>query len=374
MPLPALAAILPGLQAAAAGLGIGAGAYGLGKAIKGGVEQGQQKKLAAAQQKNFMAQQKKFAGQAGHLAANPNQGGFIPAARQGGFWGGNPAGVETYNMYTPQQQQAFNSVLQQALSGLGKNQFDFAPIEAQARRGFAEQTIPGIAERFSKLGAQKSSAFGQQLGAAGAGLESDLAALRSNYGLQQQQQLYNLLGIGLQPQFESLYRPGSEGFGQSLLRDLLSGALNKENIGAAFNGLKGLANNNNVNNAFQQADNTYNAQQQANNAAMMANQAQMNNLGQVNLQQNPNVYMANQLMGNNQNNGVGFNQQQQAINNIGVNYQNPNLVNALQAVGQPQNALLNNFQPHLPQVSFGDQLKVGYHPNVNNYMDMPVGY
>ena len=374
MPLPALAAILPGLQAAAAGLGIGAGAYGLGKAIKGGVEQGQQKKLAAAQQKNFMAQQKKFAGQAGHLAANPNQGGFIPAARQGGFWGGNPAGVETYNMYTPQQQQAFNSVLQQALSGLGKNQFDFAPIEAQARRGFAEQTIPGIAERFSKLGAQKSSAFGQQLGAAGAGLESDLAALKSNYGLQQQQQLHNLLGIGLQPQFESLYRPGSEGFGQSLLRDLLGGALNGQNIGAVLNGLKGLGGaGNNPNNQNGLND----AAQQANNAAMMANQAQMNNLGQVNLQQNPNVYMANQLMGNNQNNGVGFNQQQQAINNMGVNYQNPNIVNALEAIGQPQNQLLNNFQPHLPTAnlpSFGDQLKVFHNPNAQQFMNMPVGF
>lgn len=138
---------------------------------------------------------------------------------------GLPEGVGTYNLYTPQQQQAFNTILQQALSSLGQNQPDFAPIEAQARKGFAENTIPSIAERFSSLGAQGSSAFGQQLGAAGAGLETDLAALRSQYNMGQQQNLQNLLRIGLQPQYEAFYQPGDVAggsFGKNLAQQLLN--------------------------------------------------------------------------------------------------------------------------------------------------------
>jgi hypothetical protein len=42
-------------------------------------------------------------------------------------------------------------------------------------------------------------------------LESNLAALRSQYGLQQQNQLMNLLQMALRPQFENVYRPSSPG-------------------------------------------------------------------------------------------------------------------------------------------------------------------
>jgi hypothetical protein len=65
--------------------------------------------------------------------------------------------------------------------------FNFAPIEQQARTGFAQQTMPSIAERFSSLGSggsQRSSAFPQALSQAGQGLEEQLAALRAQYGFQ----------------------------------------------------------------------------------------------------------------------------------------------------------------------------------------------
>lgn len=166
------------------------------------------------------------------------------------FKEGAITGKPAQNLYFPrfnqQQGGAFQQVLQQALQGLASQQqnqmqmqgqntpFDFAPIEQQAREGFAQKTIPSIAERFTSMGAQRSSAFPQQLSQAGAGLETNLAALKAGYGMDQQrlgmeqqrlglgqqdlQQrlLLSLLGVGLTPQYESGYTPRQPGFLENL--------------------------------------------------------------------------------------------------------------------------------------------------------------
>lgn len=128
------------------------------------------------------------------------------------YWWGSPEKSYMFPQFDSTDQEGFRFALQQAMQGLGNNQFDFAPIEEQARANFSEKTIPGIAERFSALGAQKSSAFGQQLGAAGVGLERDLAAMKSNYNLQRQPILQQLLGIGLTPKYQSMFAPATQGF------------------------------------------------------------------------------------------------------------------------------------------------------------------
>lgn len=108
-------------------------------------------------------------------------------------------------LYNPQQQAAFSQLLSQGLSNS-----DFNPIEQRARSQFNQQTIPSLAERFTSMGGgQRSSAFQGALGAAGAGLEEGLAALRSQHGLQQ-------LGMGLTPQFENIYFPSQPGFFEGL--------------------------------------------------------------------------------------------------------------------------------------------------------------
>ena len=61
-------------------------------------------------------------------------------------------------------------------------------------------------------GGQRSSAFASQLGAAGAGLEGQLAQLKSGQGLQQ-------LLLGLQPQTEHAYGEQNSGI-QNLLNTL----------------------------------------------------------------------------------------------------------------------------------------------------------
>ena len=87
-------------------------------------------------------------------------------------------------------------------------------FQAPAMRAFEEQTIPTIAERFTGMNAQKSSAFGQQLGQAGAGLQENLQAQRSGLGMNALSQLQSLLGQSLTPQFQTAFRPGGQGFAQ----------------------------------------------------------------------------------------------------------------------------------------------------------------
>ncbi len=117
---------------------------------------------------------------------------------------------------SPQQLALMNQLGQMGLQGIQNSQNGFAPIAQQARTNFAQQTIPGIAERFSALGAQNSSAFGQQLGAAGAGLNEGLAGLESQYNQGQQGLYQNLLGLGLGEQFQNQYHPAEAGLNQQI--------------------------------------------------------------------------------------------------------------------------------------------------------------
>lgn len=120
---------------------------------------------------------------------------------------------ELFSRFTPEIQSKFNKIIADILGQYQQGAFDFAPIAEQARTQFQQRTVPSIAERFTAMGGQRSSAFGQQLGAAGAGLEESLAALGSQYGLQQQRLLQNLLALGAQ---EPVYLSPQPTTGQSI--------------------------------------------------------------------------------------------------------------------------------------------------------------
>lgn len=142
---------------------------------------------------------------------------------------GTPGRAEQVQRFNPEQQQAFSQILQQALSGLQQPTAGFEPIAQQARTQFQQQTVPSLAERFTAMGGQGSSAFGQQLGQAASGLEQGLASQQAQYGLQRGNQLQQLLGMGLAPQFDTIQfdqqpgfletgiaRPFLQGLGQAL--------------------------------------------------------------------------------------------------------------------------------------------------------------
>jgi len=143
------------------------------------------------------------------------------------FFTGTPGEFKQISKFNPAQEQGFNTSLQQALSGLQQPLGQgYAPIAQQARSQFNQQTIPTLAERFSSMGGQggqRSSAFPQMLGQAGAGLEEGLAAGQAQFGLQHQQLLQQLLGIGLTPQFETMYTPRQPSFIGNLLSSLAPG-------------------------------------------------------------------------------------------------------------------------------------------------------
>lgn len=153
--------------------------------------------------------------------------GVVDSLKQ--FLIGQPGQLQQFPRLSPQQlglQSSLGGSAQQLLPQVQQG-FDFAPIAQQARTQFNTQTVPSLAERFTSLGAQNSSAFQGALGQAGAGLEESLAGLQSKYGLaqqgQQQQLLLALLGMALQPQFENAYFPSRPGLFQGLAGGLGSG-------------------------------------------------------------------------------------------------------------------------------------------------------
>lgn len=145
------------------------------------------------------------------------QQGQKPRTGAGEFFLGKQEGL--YQVPT-QTQQGMN-VLQQLMSGGLQNLQNpyqgFGPIEQKARTSFHTQTVPALAERFTAFGGtgssggQRSSAFQGALGAAGAGLEENLAALQSSYGIDNRNLALRQLQLGLTPQVENIFRPGTEG-------------------------------------------------------------------------------------------------------------------------------------------------------------------
>lgn len=198
------------------------------------------KKIAKQQAK----QEKKLAKQGGNIGVSNNihepRNAALPKA---GFLKKRDEQIVNNHVFSPGQENALESLLQQ---GLGSAQhlplpgdplqsqiepFSFAPIEQSARQNFAQNTVPSLAERFTSMGsgsALSSPAFSGQLGRAGAGLESEIARLAAEYGLQQQglnlqqqglnqnergmqaSNLQNLLGAGLAPRTDPMHIAGQQ--------------------------------------------------------------------------------------------------------------------------------------------------------------------
>ena len=135
------------------------------------------------------------------------------------LFGGTPARQEQVPRFTPEQQGLLNSLLQQAQGRLQQQPRStediLAPVFAQGRKRFQEQTIPQLLEQFQAGGGLGSGRLQSALAGAAGNLESQFSALQSQAELgregQQQQQLSQLLGLSLQPQFETVERPREAG-------------------------------------------------------------------------------------------------------------------------------------------------------------------
>ena len=151
-------------------------------------------------------------------------GGGISAAGAGLSAFGRPIKAQNTQLptLTPQQQAWQQQAGQMATQGLQDPTAGFNPIADRARSQFQSQTIPSLAERFTSFGqgGQRSSDFIGAMAGAGSDLEEGLAGQAAQFGLQNQGLLQQLLGIGMQPSFENIYRPeqmgGMQRFGASL--------------------------------------------------------------------------------------------------------------------------------------------------------------
>lgn len=135
---------------------------------------------------------------------------------KGNFLTGSPGQTQQMQRFNPQQQQGINQVLQQALGGLQPGKFDFGPIRERALANFGQYTQPSIGERFAAMGGVGSSGYRNAMASAYGNLERDLAAQEQGFGLQQQDQLLRMLGIGLTPSFDNVYQQGQPGLAQGL--------------------------------------------------------------------------------------------------------------------------------------------------------------
>ena len=140
------------------------------------------------------------------------------------FFLGSPAKTEQVSTVTPQQQQLISALLQQLMTGLGGSQASVAPIRASAQEHFRQEMVPTIAERFTSLGGrQGTNAYPMAIAQASANLERDLAAQESQFNLQRQGNLMQILGLAMRPQFENVYSPSSPGFLQNVASGAASG-------------------------------------------------------------------------------------------------------------------------------------------------------
>lgn len=123
----------------------------------------------------------------------------------------------------PRFDQNVKDIAQQNLerAGNGDKYEGWDPIASRAKDQFYSETIPSLAERFTALGnGPRSSNFAGTLGNAGAEFDSRMAALKSQYG-QQQQALNSSEFQALLPFFQKQYDTPKNSFFDSAGQNIL---------------------------------------------------------------------------------------------------------------------------------------------------------
>jgi hypothetical protein len=157
-----------------------------------------------------------------------------------------PGEEKRFERFTPEQQQVFQMITN-LLTGQGEQPTEgllgevygdnFDAYAEPALRTFNERIAPGIAERYTALGAgsQRSSAFQNRLAEEGSNLSRDLA---ESYAQRRQGQATDLINTSLTPQYHTQYEPrGESGSARAF------GTLGQSGMEAAFKMLEEGINN-----------------------------------------------------------------------------------------------------------------------------------
>jgi hypothetical protein len=172
-----------------------------------------------------------FSGGAGGAASGATIGSLLPGPGTaigaalggiGGFIGGGKGSQKAQNKrmeLSPQAQNIINQLQGGGLSLLQNPTQGFQPIANRAQTMFNQQTVPGLAERFTAAGggSLSSPAFASMQTQAGLDLAERLAALEAQYGQQGIGNALQMLSMGLQPEFDQ-YREPAQNFGLDLLQ------------------------------------------------------------------------------------------------------------------------------------------------------------
>lgn len=191
-------------------------------------EQDYQRRLLAAQQ----AQQQQVPAQ---ITPTPTTRGPVtqPIVNYGPTTETLPTGaIKQFPRFTPQQQGLQQQFLQQLMPLLQQlsQPVDISNIIAQRKRDFETQTVPSLMERLGTgptAQAQRSSALGGALGAAGSGLQQDLASLQTQAQMSDLGRLQKLFGglsnLGFEQQYDRSFFPSKPGFGEQFSGSFASG-------------------------------------------------------------------------------------------------------------------------------------------------------
>jgi hypothetical protein len=174
------------------------------------VQPGQQPNQAAQPRQPWTSRHPYLA--AGAMGAGPLT--MAMGALNGGDFGSMLFGKKARNEQMPLYNQQGMDTLS-FLQSQGRQNADFGPIEERYKKQFEEETIPGLAERFTTLGGQRSSGFQRAALGAGADFNSQMAALRSQHGMRQ-------LEMGLRPQFENIRHERQPGFFENVGSSIMS--------------------------------------------------------------------------------------------------------------------------------------------------------
>ncbi len=209
------------LGAAGTGAGIGSAFGPVGTAVGAGI--GALGSLFGRKKNKKKAAR---AAATGRGVANQSAG-VVPNEPTGNAFTGYNAYNTQLPRLSPEQIQAVNSLLPGLAQKLGSQEFDFEPIEQKSREDFQRYSVPSLAARFASFGGGTStSAYQDAMARAHGEHETGLAALKSQYGLQQQGQLQNLFGTLLTPSYENIYVPGTSGFAGGLAESVAPGLAN----------------------------------------------------------------------------------------------------------------------------------------------------
>lgn len=145
----------------------------------------------------------------------------------GRLFSGRKPKMQQVKRFTPAQESALNQLMARGMADT-----DMAGLEKRYRHLFERDTVPDLAERFTSMGGgQRSSSFEEALRRGGMDMSEQLAGLRQQSGMQ-------ALGLGLQPQFDTVMTPGSPGILQGLMGGV--GGMLGGGIGQKLSGLLGL--------------------------------------------------------------------------------------------------------------------------------------